>query len=257
MNTKVCFTCKGEFPATKEYFNSDRTKRDGLNSNCKECRAKKRNKTSAIHSEVKNGKKLCVKCKKWLDADLKHFHRDKRGKGGLVAVCKKCRGYEYGIQRLNKVIKIDGYKFCNGCKKRFNIENVVRRSKNLYLCVDCDRQRSIRQAHLRRENKRLTPKEFVLTTEQWVNCKKEFNNNCAYCGKKRKLTQDHFIPLSKNGEYSINNIIPVCSSCNSSKLDNNFFEWYPKQPFYSKSREKRILNYLNYNENLNQQLSIL
>lgn len=244
-------------PASKDYFNSDRTKRDGLNSNCKECRAKKRNKTSAIHSEIKDGKKLCVKCKQWLDADLKHFHRDKRGKSGLVAVCKKCRGYEYGIQRLNKVIKKPGYKFCNGCRKLFLKEDVAQRSRHMFLCIDCDRKRNIRQAHLRRENKRITPKELILTIKQWEECEKAFVYKCAYCGKKRKLTQDHFIPLSKGGEYSLNNIVPVCLSCNSSKLDNDFFEWYPKQPFYSELRERRILKYLNYNKKLYQQLSIL
>lgn len=257
MDIKICFTCRRELPATKQYFNSDRTKRDGLNSNCKECRAKKRNKTEAIHSIVKDGKKLCVKCKRWLDADLKHFHRDKRGKNGLIAVCKRCRGYEYGIQRLNKVIKKPGYRFCNGCKNLFKKEDTVQRGRHNFLCVNCDRNRSKRHAHLRRENKRITPKEFILTVSQWEECKEAFDYKCAYCGSKRKLTQDHFIPLSRGGEYSINNIVPVCLSCNSSKLDNNFFEWYPKQPFYSKSREKRILNYLNYNENLNQQLSIL
>lgn len=257
MDTKTCFTCKREFPATIEYFNSDRSKCDGLNSNCKECRAKKRNKTDAIHSRVKGGKKLCVKCKQWLNADLEHFHRDKKGKNGLFAVCKKCRGFGYEIVQLNKVLRKPGYKFCSCCKKLFRLEELRRRSECNFLCVNCSRKESIRQAHLRRENRMNTPKGLVFTIQQWEECKKAFDYKCAYCGNKRKLTQDHFIPLKNGGEYSKNNILPVCPSCNSSKQDNNFFEWYPRQKFYSRKREKHILDYFNYSDNFIQQLSII
>ena len=62
-----------------------------------------------------------------------------------------------------------------------------------------------------------------------------------------QLHQEHFIPLSKGGGYTHNNIIPACRSCNSSKWNNNFFDWYPKQEFYSEEKENFILNFiLNY-----------
>lgn len=257
MNTKVCFTCKKEFPATKEFFNSDRSKKDGLNSNCKECRGKKRNKTKAVHSKIKGGKKLCVKCKRWLPADLNHFNRDERGKNGLYATCKECRGYGFKIYQINKTIKAPkGYKYCSRCQTLHKIIDLVDKGHS-YLCKTCSRKINIRNVHIRNDNKRKTPKTMQLTIKQWIDCIKEFDKKCAYCGKEKKLTQEHFIPLSKGGEYSINNIIPVCGSCNSSKQDRDFFKWYPKQPFYSKSRETKILKYLEYDKQLNQQLSIL
>ena len=85
-----------------------------------------------------------------------------------------------------------------------------------------------------------------LTLDQWVEIKNYFNNKCAYCGKEFPLEQDHFIPLSKGGEYSKSNIIPACRSCNASKNTKNFFEWYPKYRYYSKKREKLILEYMEY-----------
>jgi 5-methylcytosine-specific restriction endonuclease McrA len=96
---------------------------------------------------------------------------------------------------------------------------------------------------------------YTLTSKQWQQIKEYFNNKCAYCGKELPLSKEHFIPLSKGGEYTINNIIPVCLSCNSSKQDKDFFKWYPAQSFYSKAREKRILKYLGY-KNDKQQLKI-
>jgi hypothetical protein len=80
----------------------------------------------------------------------------------------------------------------------------------------------------------------------WEACVKYFSGCCAYCGKQTlQLTQDHFVPLSKGGEYTRNNIIPACKSCNGSKSDRDFFVWYAKQKFYSLNREKKILSYLN------------
>lgn len=95
----------------------------------------------------------------------------------------------------------------------------------------------------------------TLTLKQWTTAMNHFNNCCAYCGKEEKLTQDHFVPLSKSGEYSESNIIPACQSCNSSKGVSPFSVWYPGKPFYTKNKEDKILKYLGY-ENRKQQLNI-
>ncbi len=58
------------------------------------------------------------------------------------------------------------------------------------------------------------------TLEEWKNLVKSFCERCVCCGKQEPkivLTEDHIIPLSKNGTNYINNIQPLCASCNSSK----------------------------------------
>jgi len=74
-----------------------------------------------------------------------------------------------------------------------------------------------RQAtHKRMQRKQNLP--YTLTREQWKAIKVAYNNRCAYCGcKHQKLTQDHVIPLSKGGGYTVGNIVPACISCNSRK----------------------------------------
>ncbi len=96
----------------------------------------------------------------------------------------------------------------------------------------------------------------TLTVDQWLSIKAAFNNKCAYCGKELPLAQEHFVALSKDGEYAISNIIPACHSCNSSKNNKDFFSWYPKYKYYSKNREKIILKYLCYTDQ-GQQLTII
>jgi 5-methylcytosine-specific restriction endonuclease McrA len=42
---------------------------------------------------------------------------------------------------------------------------------------------------------------------------------CYWCGRERRPTVDHVIPLAANGRHEFDNIQPSCSWCNSSKND--------------------------------------
>jgi 5-methylcytosine-specific restriction endonuclease McrA len=55
------------------------------------------------------------------------------------------------------------------------------------------------------------------TYAQWIALCDKCNNCCLCCGKKRKLTADHVIPVAKGGTSNIDNIQPLCGPCNSSK----------------------------------------
>ena len=57
----------------------------------------------------------------------------------------------------------------------------------------------------------------VHTCDDWDNLKAQYNWTCPRCGKSEpeiKLTEDHIIPLSKGGSNNIENIQPLCKSCN-------------------------------------------
>ena len=59
------------------------------------------------------------------------------------------------------------------------------------------------------------------TFGEWENLKAQYNWTCPCCGGKEpdiKLTLDHVIPLSKGGSNNIENIQPLCKSCNCKKL---------------------------------------
>lgn len=88
--------------------------------------------------------------------------------------------------------------------------------------------------------------ESSFTIKQWEDVKSFFKGRCAYCGQETELTMDHFIAVANGGEYSRDNILPACFSCNSDKSAHDFFEWYPEKPFYSQTRERFLLKYLNY-----------
>jgi 5-methylcytosine-specific restriction endonuclease McrA len=54
------------------------------------------------------------------------------------------------------------------------------------------------------------------TRAEWIALCEKHNYQCLCCKRKRKLTRDHVIPVLLGGSDNIENIQPLCQSCNSS-----------------------------------------
>jgi 5-methylcytosine-specific restriction endonuclease McrA len=58
------------------------------------------------------------------------------------------------------------------------------------------------------------------TLEEWENLKRDTGNKCLCCGSPesdKPLTRDHIVAVAQGGSDSIDNIQPLCRSCNASK----------------------------------------
>lgn len=127
--------------------------------------------------------------------------------------CSKCKRYKQAISRYfgkNKA-KPDGLQSeCRICKRKTDSES--------------DKKHRVRKNTTDRRNKHI--RRAILKTKQaytlqeWEALKEKYNHTCLRCGKKEpeiKLTVDHILAVSKGGSNSIDNIQPLCGSCNSSK----------------------------------------
>jgi len=88
-------------------------------------------------------------------------------------------------------------------------------------CLDCS-------GHMLREAKRRASKRASgrgVTAEEWRAILAAFGHHCAYCGAGGRMTMDHVVPLSRNGEHAPSNVVPACRSCNSRKNTKTPEEW--------------------------------
>lgn len=83
-----------------------------------------------------------------------------------------------------------------------------------------------------------------VSKEEWKEILVKFDNSCAYCGSQFELTKDHVLPISKGGKHEVNNLIPACHSCNSSKNDTLLDDWYPTKEFFNDKLYTKILNHI-------------
>lgn len=88
-----------------------------------------------------------------------------------------------------------------------------------------------------------------------------FDCSCAYCGHKpvnpAELEVEHVVPISQGGPHTLSNIVPACNACNRSKSKHDMTKWYRKQPFYDKTKEKRIKEVLSLTPYPERQLELL
>lgn len=85
-----------------------------------------------------------------------------------------------------------------------------------------------------RRRLRMKNAEGSHTQQEWEDLKKEYNYMCLCCKRVEpeiKLTKDHIIPVSKGGSNYIENLQPLCQSCNSIKYTKaiNFINIWQKQ----------------------------
>lgn len=117
----------------------------------------------------------------------------------------------------------------------------------------------LKQAHaeIRRAEKLNNKKPSVSRTEAKSKVRSEkmtpknlsdrlnlFDGCCAYCGEHlgKNKQIDHVVPISKLGADTLDNIVFACQSCNTSKGNRNFLDWYRSRPFWTQERESKVLS---------------
>jgi 5-methylcytosine-specific restriction endonuclease McrA len=68
--------------------------------------------------------------------------------------------------------------------------------------------------------------EHDLTDEQLLALQAAWGG-CAYCGRCDGMTlhRDCVLALSRGGRYTLDNIVPACRSCNTSKCNDEVTTW--------------------------------
>lgn len=99
--------------------------------------------------------------------------------------------------------------------KKYREENkeLLRENKRLYYAENLDKHRQ----NNRNRRARVKGSEGKFTADEFSALCEKYQNRCLKCGEEKKLTADHVVPLVAGGSNGIDNIQPLCKSCNSSK----------------------------------------
>jgi hypothetical protein len=251
METKVCPQCKIEQALTSAFYYRDKYKNNGFSSQCKKCvldnqhKNKQQIKTRSAQYYIENKDALNKKNKLWKTNNPEKYKLQKTLYALRTKEIKKGKSKVYS--ELNK----EKLKVRARIYYEKNKEECKRRTKKWH-----EEHREVKVISTQRYRSKKKELLATLTTEYWNRIRLYFDNKCAYCGKELPLVREHFIAANSGGEYTHNNIVTSCQICNLSKNRKDFFEWYPKYKYYSKTREKQILKYLGYN-NGTQQLEMV
>ena len=66
------------------------------------------------------------------------------------------------------------------------------------------------------------------THKEWATILASYHGRCVYCGAPA-TERDHIVPVTRKGRNDIENIVPSCRSCNSSKQNDQLLVWLTKR----------------------------
>lgn len=169
--------------------------------------------------------KVCCKKDCLFDGDsqsLDNFSKDKYRKDGLYPQCKTCnKMYQESHKEQEKKIHHKYYEK--------NKEKIITRAK--LWAKNHPEQRAINSRIKERRRRALKVglnENYTLEDEQITI--KVFGNRCFNCNKKpKKITIDHHIALTRGKPLTVDNAVPLCRSCNTSKYNHFPEEVYTKQ----------------------------
>ena len=200
---RLCSRCNQEFPATTEFFSRQG---DGLVSRCKVCEKEYQREYRALH-----GDKIREQ-EREKAAIYRATHRDE-----VAAKMKK--HVDANRDRINARNREWQRNHADEQKER----RLEWRANNKHIVNASTARRRARKRGL----------ADSLTTKEWESCLDYWQFRCAYCDTqlefpvKRGASMDHFIPLSHPGCLGtiMENIVPACFSCNSSKHNRDALTW--------------------------------
>jgi 5-methylcytosine-specific restriction endonuclease McrA len=86
-------------------------------------------------------------------------------------------------------------------------------------------KRTRKATYARRRKRRMDRVEHDLSDEQWTALQLAWGG-CAYCGAAdTPLQRDCVLAISRGGRYTIDNVVPACRSCNTSKCNAEVTGW--------------------------------
>jgi 5-methylcytosine-specific restriction endonuclease McrA len=187
--------------------------------------------------------KICTKCQTW--RTVERFRPRLLSRDGYNSICRECENAktrEWRANNKDRVRELNQQHYEANREERkayhrqyrqenpeyFREKQQEFREQNPTYSRDYNREwaRANPDKRAEKDNKRRAfkmGKSGSFSSREWAELKRRYNYTCLRCGRYEpeiKLTADHIVPISKGGAGTIENIQPLCKSCNSAKYDD-------------------------------------
>lgn len=213
---KQCSKCKQSYSLT--CFSKNKNTQDGLAFECKKCsleyREKKRQHLRDYNKQyrIQNKEKLAASYKerynKNIDKERARSARYRANSPEKVKATQKAYAVnnpEKRAEQRRKWLSKSG----NKIKQKDAVQRCRERKPDQYLAY----------THIRRA--KIKGNGGTYTAKEWQDLCAYYGNVCLCCHQSRPLVVDHVMPISKGGTSNIENLQPLCKSCNSTKRDKD------------------------------------
>lgn len=178
-----------------------------------------------------NPTKRCPRCGE--TKPLEDFYRDRSSRDGRYSRCKTCflpeareRMREYanrpGVRERANARSRARYRTDGAHRERLAEQN------RKWVLANWEKRLAVSRAWMRRNREKVNAQtqrqrarrrasEGSYSTAEWDALRAQYQHRCLACGEQRLLTPDHIVPISKGGTSYIENIQPLCLSCNHRK----------------------------------------
>jgi hypothetical protein len=245
---KQCTRCK-EIKPTFEFSKSPKAK-DGLHSYCKSCVAvynreqRERNKLKNADRTEFPETKRCSAC--GVTKTSSEFSRSDNNADGLHGQCKSCTAEYRASNKLKNADRTEfpEFKRCYSCGQTKAGSEFSRQSNRAdglsSQCKSCNAEyraanklnRAVRKGYRKAVALGNHAEEFTGDDLEAHWAENDISaERCNYCGvelstlEAKDQTLDHVHALNNGGPHTVENIVPCCGSCNSSKQDLELADW--------------------------------
>lgn len=167
------------------------------------------------------------KNKEYLKQKARENHLDNRERN-LAHMKERYKNKKHSYQEYKKIYYLEHKESILEYARIYRLENgeEINRKIAEYSKSPQGKINLYRKSIKRRQHKLGVSIKGSHTSDEWLKKVSQYEAKCHACGilctldrvvTKTTLTKDHIIPISKGGSDSIENIVPMCLSCNAAK----------------------------------------